>query len=511
MNPSFSGGLRMLDKRKSGILLHPTSFPGVGGIGALGGEARRFVDYLDSAGQSLWQVLPLGPAAYGNSPYSCYSAFAGNPLLIDLETIAAEGDIAVSDLHADLPHDRVNFPLVENYKFGALRHAATNFFAAGECPRLAEFQRFCEMTPWLQDYAFFMAAKDAFHGKSWTAWHEGIARRRQEPLAEYAEGLSSAILEQKYMQWQFFRQWQALKDYANNRGIEIIGDLPIFVAHDSADVWANPELFHLDERGRQTVVAGVPPDYFSETGQLWGNPLYNWEVIAYHGYGWWIERMKSALGLYDIVRIDHFRGFEAYWEIPATERTAVKGRWVKGPGEALFTALIDALGPLPIIAEDLGVITPDVEALRDRFGFPGMKILQFAFGSGPTNPYLPHNHVREAVVYTGTHDNDTTAGWFAALPAPERRRVLAYLDSDGRELVWDLIRAALASVANVTIIPFQDVLGLDNSGRMNLPGTAKGNWSWRYNFADLDDKQASRLRELTEIYGRTTQMQPISS
>lgn len=492
----------MKNKRKSGILLHPTSLPGAGGIGSLGGEARRFVDYLNSAGQSLWQVLPLGPVAYGNSPYSCYSAFAGNPLLIDLQALADEGDLAGIDLNAELPDDRIDFPLVERFKFGALRRAAATFFAKSDQTRLDELRQFCDEAPWLHDYSLFMAAKDTFHGQSWHTWPEGISRRRPGAMTEHEGRLGTALLEQKYMQWQFFRQWRALKEYANSRGVEIIGDLPIFVAFDSADVWVNPHLFHLDERGRPTVVAGVPPDYFSETGQLWGNPLYNWEVIAYHGYEWWIWRLKSALELYDIVRIDHFRGFEAYWEIPATAKTAQTGRWVKGPGEALFSAMIDKLGELPIMAEDLGVITPDVEALRDRFGFPGMKILQFAFGSGPTNPYLPHNHVREAVVYTGTHDNDTTAGWFATLPPHEKARVLAYLDSDGKEVVWDLIRVALASVANMTVIPLQDILGLGSSARMNIPGTATGNWAWRFASTDLSDQDAARLREMTEIYGR---------
>jgi 4-alpha-glucanotransferase len=293
-----------------------------------------------------------------------------------------------------------------------------------------------------------------------------------------------------------------LKQYANTIGIKIIGDIPIFVALDSADVWANPHLFHLDERGRPTVVAGVPPDYFSETGQLWGNPLYNWEVIAFHGYNWWIERMRSALEQCDIVRIDHFRGFEAFWEIPATEKTAVNGRWVKGPGDALFNALIDSLGPLPVIAEDLGVITPDVEALRDGFGFPGMKILQFAFGSGPESPYLPHNYVRESVVYTGTHDNDTTAGWYSELSAKEKKKVRDYLGSDGRDIVEDLIRAALASVANMAVIPLQDILKLDSSARMNLPGTSVGNWSWRFLADDIKGEHSAWLHDMTEMYGR---------
>jgi 4-alpha-glucanotransferase len=307
---------------------------------------------------------------------------------------------------------------------------------------------------------------------------------------------------QKYMQWQFFRQWEKVKQYAHACRIEIIGDIPIFIAYDSADVWVNPHLFHLDERGWPLVVAGVPPDYFSETGQLWGTPLYNWEVTACHGFNWWVERMKSALFLYDSVRIDHFRGFEAYWEVPAAEKTAVNGRWVKGPGEALFNALIESLGPLPVIAEDLGVITPDVEALRDRFGFPGMKILQFAFDSGFSNPYLPHNYQRHVVVYTGTHDNNTTAGWFTELAAEEQKNVLDYLNTNGEDIAWDMIRAALASVAVTAIIPLQDILALGSSARMNVPGVAANNWAWRFRPGELTEGVGSRLHQLTEIYGR---------
>lgn len=488
--------------RKSGILLHPTSLPGTGGIGSLGSEARLFIDFLHRAGQSLWQVLPLGRPAFGNSPYSCFSAFAGNPLLIDLGAIAEEGDIPGADIQVVLPDDRVDFARVEQYKMKVLQRAAAKFLSGAAQSRMDDFRQFCDAASWLHDYALFMAIRGACHGKSWYSWPEDIARRKPGALAEYAKKLRGAVDEQKYMQWQFHRQWRDIKRYANTGGIDIVGDLPIFVALDSADVWANPQLFHLDERGRPTVVAGVPPDYFSETGQLWGNPLYNWEVIAYQGYGWWIERLKHSLDLYDIIRLDHFRGFEAYWEIPATEKTAEKGRWVNGPGADLFNALIDALGPLPVIAEDLGVITPDVEALRDRFGFPGMRILQFAFDSGPDNPYLPHNYVREAVVYTGTHDNDTTAGWFAALPDKDKKEVLAYTGSDGKDIVWDLMRVALASVASRAVIPLQDVLGLGNSARMNIPGTPAGNWSWRFVPGDLNERLAARLHEMTEIYGR---------
>lgn len=492
----------MQSRRKSGILLHPTSLPGPGGIGSLGEECRRFIDFLGRAGQSLWQLLPLGPAAYGNSPYSCYSAFAGNPLLIDLNALVEEGDIAETDLQGGFPDERIDFPRVETCKYETLRRAAENFFARGDDLRKEEFRRFSDSTPWLRDYALFMAIKEACQGKSWRQWPEGLARRSTEALADSARQLGPAVGVHGYMQWQFSRQWRKIKEYANASGIEIMGDIPIFVAHDSADVWANPHLFHLDESGRPLVVAGVPPDYFSKTGQLWGNPLYNWETMAFHRFSWWVERMKSALLLYDRVRIDHFRGFEAYWEVPATEKTAVNGRWVKAPGEALFNTLIDALGPLPIVAEDLGVITPDVEALRDRFGFPGMKILQFAFGSGPDNPYLPHNYQRDAVVYTGTHDNDTTAGWFAALSVKERGKVLDYLGGNGGDIVWDLIRAALASVADTALIPLQDILSLGTSARMNIPGTPAGNWEWRFGAGALTEAVANRLHHLTRLYGR---------
>jgi len=488
--------------RKSGVLLHPTSLPSHGGIGSLGNDAIKFIDFLHSAGQSLWQVLPLGPTAYGNSPYACYSAFAGNPLLINLELLVEEGDLVSSDLCEDLPAERIDFQLVTGYKNILLRKAASSFFAAGDPQRTGEFSCFCEAHPWLHDFALFMALKEHHHGKSWCYWPDEVARRKSSELALVSLELAAQIDEHKYMQWQFFRQWRKIKGYANRQGIDIIGDIPIFVAYDSVDVWAYPDLFHLDEKGRPTVVAGVPPDYFSKTGQLWGNPLYNWEIMAYHGYDWWVDRFRSALDLCDLLRVDHFRGFEAYWEVPVVDKTAVNGRWVKGPGEALFHALFDSLGKVPIIAEDLGVITPDVEALRDKFSFPGMKILQFAFGSGPHNPYLPHNHVRESVVYTGTHDNDTTVGWFASLSKVEKQAVCRYLNVSEDGIAWNLIRAALVSVADTVILPLQDILELPGDARMNFPGSSSGNWTWRFNPELLSGKTAKRLLEMTEMYGR---------
>jgi len=495
-------GDTMQQIRRSGILLHPTSLPGSGGIGSFGAEARKFIDFLETSGQSFWQVLPLGYTSYGNSPYMCYSAFAGNPLLIDLEGLVAEGDLKANVLRDDLPAERVDFQQVITFKQGALRVAAACFFADGRSARMEEFWGFCDRTPWLHDFALFMALKEQYAGLAWCDWPEAIVCRDPAALQSASEELGSRIGEHKYQQWQFFRQWHQVREYAGQRGVGIFGDIPIFVAYDSADVWANPHLFLLDKAGCPTVVAGVPPDYFSKTGQLWGNPLYNWEVMAQEGYCWWLDRVRASLDLYDLIRIDHFRGFSAYWEVPYGEKTAINGRWVPGPGEAFFSSLAEALGNLPIVAEDLGVITPDVEALRERFSFPGMKILQFAFGSGSDNPYLPHNHERNSVVYTGTHDNDTTLGWFTALSAQEKKQVLNYLDRPAESIVWDLIRTTLASVADTCILPLQDLLELPGDSRMNLPGSAGGNWSWRFGKGMLTGKLAKRLRGLTEIYGR---------
>lgn len=498
----------MRRERKSGILLHPTSLPGPGGIGSLGRDARRFVDFLHDAGQSIWQVLPLGPTSWGNSPYMCYSAFAGNPLLIDLRELAEEGDLKRSALREDLPPDRVDYRRVLEYKTAALRGAAGNFFSAADPARMDEFHHFCDTTPWLHDFALFMALKERHAGARWCDWPDGLAGRDSSALEEASRFLGAEIGEHKYRQWQFSRQWHGIRNYANGRGVRIFGDIPIFVAYDSADVWANRRLFLLDDEGRPTVVAGVPPDYFSRTGQLWGNPLYDWEEMMRQGYAWWIDRVRSELSLYDLIRLDHFRGFRACWGVPAGEKTAVNGRWIEGPGEALFDALGDALGELPIVVEDLGVITPDVEHLREALAFPGMKILQFAFDSGPGNPYLPHNHERNSVVYTGTHDNDTTLGWFSSLNASDRKRVLRYLGSSGEDIARDLVRAAFSSVADTAVIPLQDVLGLGNEARMNLPGTSGGNWSWRFQAGGLNATLARRLRELSELYGRAPRPEP---
>ncbi len=490
----------MLNKRGCGILLHPTSLPGPGGIGSLGTDARRFIDLLQDMGMSYWQVLPLTPPACGNSPYSAFTAFGGNPLLLDLEQIAGEGDLSDASCNGRYPEDRVDFNAVAGIKMELLYQAGSTFLTQQGTPRTVEFRHFCDTTPWLHDYALFMALKRRFHGKIWSRWPAEAARITEEMYFTYSDKLGLEIGVQKYLQWQFLRQWKELRAYANERGIAIIGDIPIFVAYDSADVWSHRELFLLDSKGRPTVVAGVPPDYFSATGQFWGNPLYDWDVMEQSGFQWWIDRFTSVFELFDIVRIDHFRGFEAAWHIPAAEQTAERGAWIKGPGERLFDTLRAALGELPIIAEDLGVITPEVLALRDRYNFPGMKILQFAFESEPIS--LPHHHVKNGVVYTGTHDNDTTAGWYSSISVAERHEMQEYLGCTGDDGVGSLTRAALMSVADTAIIPFQDILELGSEARMNIPGTPYGNWEWRFSWSMLPRDLAASVRERVERYDR---------
>ncbi|MBC7962940.1 MAG: 4-alpha-glucanotransferase [Steroidobacteraceae bacterium] len=492
----------MLNKRGCGILLHPTSLPGPGGIGSLGSDARRFIDLLQEMGMSYWQVLPLTPPACGNSPYSAFTAFGGNPLLIDMERIVSEGDLAPASCSGRFPEKRVDFDAVAGAKMELLYQAGSAFLAGEESARRHEFHQFCEATPWLHDFALFMALKRHFHGKSWSRWSGEAAHITPEKYQNYSEKLGHEIALQKYLQWQFSRQWRELRSYANQRGIAIIGDIPIFVAHDSADVWSHRQHFLLDSKGVPTIVAGVPPDYFSSNGQLWGNPHYDWDVMERDGYRWWIERFKAMFELFDIVRVDHFRGFEAAWHIPAKARTARKGLWIKGPCEKLFDALQAALGRLPIIAEDLGVITPEVTALRDRYNFPGMKILQFAFDSGPSNPDLPHRHDKHGVVYTGTHDNNTSKGWYNSISDAERHEMNAYLGTAGSDCVGDLTRAALMSVANTAIIPFQDILKLGSEARMNIPGTPFGNWEWRFSWDMLPQNLAASVRNQLERYER---------
>jgi 4-alpha-glucanotransferase len=477
-------------------------------VGDLGAEAFRFVDWLVAARQSLWQVLPLGPTGYGDSPYASFSSHAGNPMLIDVQKLVKLGDLVPEDLASvpNFPRDRVDYGWVIPWKTNLLQRAAERFRQRASGARRAAFEAFCAAKAhWLDDYALFMALKGAHDGAMWNTWELELIQRRPETLARCSLELADQISFHKYAQHQFFDQWSALRRYANERGVRIIGDIPIFVAPDSADAWSAPEAFFLDEAGQMTVIAGVPPDYFSPTGQRWGNPLYRWERLAADGYRWWIQRVQSVLELVDVLRIDHFRGFQDYWEIPATEPTAVNGRWLPGPGDAFFDALKRALGAdLPIIAEDLGMITDEVHALRDRAGLPGMKVLHFAFGGDPTHEYLPHNYGRECVVYLGTHDNDTTVGWFEGLGEQERAFVRRYLAIDeGDDVVQALIRAAFVSVADVAVVTAQDLLRLGAQARMNTPGTSGGNWQWRYADGALDEGLAHDLAELTETYGRT--------
>ena len=499
--------------------MHPTSLPGPFGIGDLGDEAYRFADFLKKSDQALWQVLPLGPTGYGDSPYACYSAFAGNTLLISPERLLRQGFLTDSDL-ADapaLPDQRIDFAAVHSFKEALLTTAYRRFKQTHDPDTDADFRSFCaKESDWLNDYALFRALKDLHGGRSWNEWEAPLVSRNEAALTSTSEKLADEIEAQKFYQYLFFKQWFELKEYCNERGIKLIGDIPIFVALDSADVWSNPEQFKLDENGRPRVVAGVPPDYFSKTGQFWGNPLYNWERMLADGFNWWIKRVRATLQTVDIVRIDHFRGFAACWEIPGGDKTAERGSWVKAPGRELFLAIRRALGEaVPIIAEDLGVITPDVNELRDEFGFPGMRILQFGFSSDAKNIDLPHNYHRNVVVYTGTHDNDTTRGWFESVAGEastrdakqiekEREFCLRYLDTAGEEIHWDFIRAVMASVANTAIVPLQDLLGLGTEARMNLPNTTSGNWSWRFAGDALTDDLADRLKSLTRLYGRNS-------
>jgi 4-alpha-glucanotransferase len=491
--------------RSSGILLHPTSLPGPHGSGDLGPSAYHFVDWLVAAGQSLWQMLPIGGIGPGNSPYMSSSAFAGNLLFIDLTELRSRGWLEDADIAptADLLADRVDYGAVHEYRMTRLRRAATRFFAIATTAQRNEFAEFCRSeADWLDDYALFMTLATINQWRDWTEWDADLVARERGALAAAAAQFSGQVEFWKFCQWSFFRQWFALKSYANGRGIKLVGDIPIFVAHQSADVWARRQLFELDAAGVPSVVAGVPPDYFSETGQRWGNPLYHWPTHEAEGFVWWIARLRRTTALFDFVRIDHFRGFAAHWEIPATEATAIKGRWVTVPGEKLFAAIRDALGTLPIIAEDLGIITADVVALRDHFNLPGMRVLHFAFGGDGTHPFLPQNYPHRTVVYTGTHDNDTTRGWWQTLGERERAFAVAWLDSDGEEIHWDLIHAASASVADAAIYPLQDVLGLGSECRMNLPGKSEGYWTWRFRWDQFQPGHAERLARLGAAHGR---------
>lgn len=489
--------------RSSGILLHPTSLPGPYGIGDIGPAAHAWINTLADAKQTWWQMLPVGPTGFGDSPYQSFSTFAGNLNLISPDRLARDGLIREQDLaNLTFPADRVDFASVEPFKRNLVRHAWTGF-SGGSAPKLRDdFERFREQRKeWLGDYALFMALKDAHGGAPWSDWSTELQRRESSAQRAARTELKDPIASYEFGQFLFFRQWHELRQHARERNVRLIGDVPIFVAPDSADVWANPTQYLLDKSLRPRVVAGVPPDYFSKTGQLWGNPHYDWEAMRKTGYSWWVARMQAALELVDVVRLDHFRGFCGAWQVPFGDKTAEKGEWVPGPGADLFIQLKTRLGDLPLIAEDLGEITPDVFALRDQLSLPGMNILQFAFDE-PKNRFLPHNNIRNAVTYTGTHDNDTTRGWYATVPEHERDYYRRYTSRDGSDVAWDLIRLAWASVADLAIAPLQDILDLGTESRMNVPGTAEGNWRWRMPAAGLNDWARSRLVEMTQVYGR---------
>jgi 4-alpha-glucanotransferase len=484
------------------------------GLGDLGPGAFRLIDQLAKARQSIWQILPLGPTGYGDSPYQCFSAFAGNPLFLSLERLIEDGLLPKGVLRdaRNFPSGPVDFERVKPHREARL-HEAFQTLLQHDRRAMSDFDVFCEQhADWLDDYALFMALRDQWPDRSWTSWPEDIRSRKKSALTAAKKEFAEGIAFHKFLQHQFFRQWADVRAHAHERGVEIMGDVPIFVSHESADVWADQSQFQLDAQGRPLFIAGVPPDYFSATGQRWGNPLYRWDRMQADGFRWWLNRLSCSLALVDLIRLDHFRGFEAYWEIPAASPTAASGRWVQGPGAKLFETLRRKRGELPIIAEDLGLITAPVEQLRDQFGFPGMRVLQFGFGGGD-NLHLPHNYVPNCVAYTGTHDNDTSVGWFQKKPgrtmrsakqaAAERNFASRYLHTDGSEIHWDLIRAVWGSVAETAIAPVQDVLGLDSSNRMNMPGTSSGNWRWRLEPGQLNGSAMARLAEMTELYGRS--------
>ncbi|MDZ4768068.1 MAG: 4-alpha-glucanotransferase [Chloroflexota bacterium] len=501
--------------RTSGVLLHPTSLPGRYGIGDLGTAAYHFVDWLHHARQSYWQVLPLGPTSYGDSPYQSLSAMAGNPYLISFDRLLELGWLTPNDMRdlPPFPNTQVDYGWIYIYRAGIMTRALEGFQARANPAHVTAFRAWCQTNAhWLEDYALFMACKGAHGGAPWHEWEPALAHRQPDALKIAARANSKAMEQVRFEQWVFQMQWEALRAYAAKRGIRFVGDLPIFVAHDSSDVWANPELFALDSKGKPLTVAGVPPDAFSATGQLWGNPHYLWDVMEKDSYHWWIRRFEAVFRQVDIVRIDHFRGFEAYWSVAGSALTAEKGEWVPGPGLAFFRAIEAAMGKLPIIAEDLGVITPPVDEIRRSLGLPGMKIVQFAFGDdsiAADSKYLPHNYGENYIVYTGTHDNNTTIGWFTDgsdgdATDQAREHFLRYIDRDYKrvEPSWDMMRLAMGSVAYTCIVPLQDVMGLAAEGRMNTPGTPSGNWTWRYTPDMLTATLAARLGALTALYGR---------
>ena len=494
-------------ERSSGILFHPTSLPGKYGIGTLGKEAYAFIDFLKKSRQKLWQIFPLGPTGYGESPYQSFSSFAGNPYLIDFDLLIEAHLLSEEDLRDVFFGDNeeyIDYGAIYNQKYPLLRKAYENFKSSDNHEmreNLEHFKR--ENASWLNDYSLYFSLKNHFNGLPWNEWAHDIKNREHGAMEHYKNELADDIEYHNFIQFLFFKQWGDVKRYANENGIKIIGDIPIFVAADSSDAWANPEIFLFDEERKPVKVAGVPPDYFSATGQLWGNPLYNWQKLKETNYSWWVERVRANLSTCDIIRIDHFRGFEAYWAVPYGDDTAINGQWEPGPGIDLFNAIKSQLGELPIIAEDLGLMTQGVIDLREATGFPGMKILGFAFDSGEENDYLPHTYTKNCVVYTGTHDNDTLIGWFQKAKEEDRQFARDYLNSrSDDEIHWDAIRGAWSSVANMAISPVQDFLGLGSEARINTPGVAAGNWQWRLRHGVLTDELAERIAKLTRVYSR---------
>lgn len=498
--------MNITNLRSSGILLHPSSFPSQFGIGDFGDSAYTFIDFLEKSGQKLWQVLPLGPTDYGDSPYQSFSSFAGQPLIISPTKLKDLGLLNNQDL-TNFPHlsdYEVDYVSVYKYKGELYKKAYANFRVSTNKVLKREYDNFITNEKgWLDDYALFMSLLDYYNGDVWTEWDSEIAFPTKTSKAEWVEKLSDEINYYKFIQYIFFKQWFELKDYANSKNIKIIGDIPIFVSFNSADVWMNKHLFYLDDKGYPTFIAGVPPDYFSEAGQLWGNPLYNWDELKKNNYKWWINRISHSLRLVDILRIDHFRGFEAYWSIPYGSSDATKGTWEKGPDKDFFYALQKQLGKdLPIIAEDLGIITKNVEELRDTFNFPGMKVLQFGFENLEDNLYLPHNFVTNSVCYSGTHDNNTSLGWYQMASEASKDKLRRYMNTDANDVSWDFIRTCFGSVSNLAIVPLQDILSLDSHSRMNTPGTPTGNWRFRYTSDKLNDHIIYRLSQITNLYGR---------
>lgn len=492
--------------RSCGTLVHPTSFPSKYGIGDFGSEAKQFLDFLQFTGQSIWQVLPLGPTGFGNSPYASYSAFAGNHFLISLDILVEKGLLTEKETQrAHLPFTlKADYENSYRLKGDLLKIASDRFYSSMDSEQKQKLENFvADNRDWLEDYSLFIACSKANGRKPWNAWPAELAQRKSKAIKDFKKKHAGEIKYQIWLQFEFFNQWYALKTYANKKGIRVVGDIPIFVDHNSADVWGNPSYFEVNKQGNRKLVAGVPPDYFSETGQLWGNPLYKWNELEKDNYSWWINRFRQMFDLYDAIRVDHFRGFDEYWEVSANEKTAINGKWVKGPGKKLFKTIKKELGELPIIAEDLGVMTPTVEDLRDSFNFPGMKILQFAFDSDSTNAFLPHNYSQNCVVYTGTHDNDTSLGWYNSAPDVEKHRAREYTQSDGSDIQWKLIRLGMLSVADQAIFPLQDFMNLGSKYRTNTPGTVKNNWQWRYSREMLQQVDHHKIRQLAQLSNRT--------